>query len=109
MFYKYSHIFKILKQISFALVLFVIILQPISQIYASLSDPNYELVDIDWEDDTDKEETKNQLEENQKIRPYTTLLNIEITDFFKPSNYFYIVQINTSYSVEILIPPPKFA
>lgn len=109
MLYKHSHIFKILKQISFVLVLCVMILQPISQAFSSLTDMNYELVDIDWEDDADKEETNDQLEENEKIRPFITNFSVGLTDLSNHPNHFYNIPIDASYSVEILIPPPELS
>ncbi|WP_430411783.1 hypothetical protein [Kordia sp.] len=105
--YKDSHIFNIIKQISFALVLIVMILQPISQVFSSFSDANYELVDIDWEDDTDKEEVEDTFEENEKVRPYTTNFSVTDTAVYSTTTHFYKLQLDASHSIEILIPPPE--
>ncbi|WP_298426719.1 hypothetical protein [uncultured Kordia sp.] len=97
-----------LKQISFALVLFVMVLQPISQAFSSYTYINYELVDTDWEDDTDNEETEDKLEEDQKVRPYATSFAVTDTDLSHYTTHFYILQTDASHSIEILIPPPEF-
>ncbi|WP_046756190.1 hypothetical protein [Kordia jejudonensis] len=106
--YKDSHTFQMLKQISFALVLIVMILQPISQAFSSFSDVNYELVDMDWEDDTDKEETEDTIEEDEKVRPYATHFMVANSDLSKHTTPFYRLQVDASLSIEILIPPPEF-
>jgi len=106
--YKESHLFILSKQISFALGLLGMISQPISKAFSSTSDTNYELVDIDWEDDTEKEEAEDKLEEDEKVRPYTTILLVSDTDRSKCSIHFYNLQLDASYSIEILIPPPEF-
>lgn len=106
--HKDSHIFQILKQTSFALVLIVMILQPISEAFSSVSDVNYELADIDWDDDTDKEETEDTFEEDEKVRPYATNFSVVDTSLSNHNIHFYNLQLGASLSIEIVIPPPKF-
>lgn len=105
--YKDSHIFNILKHISFVLVLCVMILQPISEIFSDSSTSNYELVDIDWEDDADKEDTEENTEEGKKVRPYATNFSIVDTSFNNYIVHFYVPKSSPSRSLEILIPPPE--
>ena len=105
--YKDSHIFNILKHISFVLVLCVMILQPISEVFSDSSTSNYEMVDIDWEDDTDKEDTEEKTEEGKKVRPYITHFSLVDTDFNNYNVHFYVSKSNANHSLEILIPPPE--
>jgi hypothetical protein len=53
---KQQHIISILKQIPFLLVFCAMLSQPIIQTYSILSDSKtYEIVDYDFEDDTEEE------------------------------------------------------
>lgn len=109
MIYKHSHIFNIFKHISFVLVLCVLILQPITEAFSSFSDVNYELVDIDWEDDTDKEEKEGKSEQKKKIEPQFVNANTSYSDLYKYAFHYYIQRLKLSNNLEILIPPPELA
>lgn len=105
--YKDSHIFNIFKHISFVLVLCVMIFQPISEIFSNSTKSKYEMVDIDWEDDTDKEDTEENTEEGKKVRPYATNFLVVDTDLYNYNVHFYVPKSSASCSLEILIPPPE--
>jgi hypothetical protein len=109
MIYKHWHIFNIFKHISFVLVLCVMILQPISETFSCFSDANYELVDIDWEDDTDKKEKEEKSEENKKIEPQPIHSTIAYCDLSNANANHYLQLSKWSCHLEILIPPPRQA
>jgi hypothetical protein len=85
------------------------ILQPISEAFSCFSDVNHEMVDIDWEDDTDKEEKEDKNEEDKKIEPQFVNTKDSHLNLFHYNFPYYIQQQRLSHSLEILIPPPKLS
>ncbi len=102
------NILNSLKYGAFALVLFSILLQPISQAISIFNNEDIELVAIDWEEDTSDEEDDSK-EDEERIEPQflntqrQTFINASIT-----SNYNVFESV-LDFNLEILIPPPKLA
>ncbi|QHI36829.1 hypothetical protein IMCC3317_21990 [Kordia antarctica] len=110
MIFRRSHIFNIFKHITFVLVVCVMILQPISEVFSCFSDINYELVDIDWEDDTEEKEGKEgKNEKNKKIEHQFTTTTLAFCNLSNTSANHYLQQSKWSCHLEILIPPPRQA
>jgi hypothetical protein len=81
--------------------------QPISDAFSCFSDINYELVDLDLDDDTDKEEKEDINEEDIKIEPQFIASKTSSFDLHKYTSHHYLQQPKLFHSLEILIPPPK--
>jgi hypothetical protein len=105
---KRTYFFQLLKQIPFLLVLCALLLQPVIQSYSLFSDTSYELVDLDIEDDTEKE-IEDSSEKDEKVRPDSIHFSLTDADLALNNSHFYIQRSGLLHSVEILIPPPENA
>ena len=104
---KHQHILNLLKQLPLLLVLCALLSQPIIQTYSILSDSKaYELVDYDFEDDTE-EENEDSSKKNQKVTKDSTHFTLTNIDLSLCNSHFYVQKSNLPHSIEILIPPPE--
>lgn len=98
--------FLLVRQFAFVLVLCAFFLQPIIKTYTFLVDTSYELVDCDFDDDTEKE-TKDTSEKDEKVTHYATPFMLDDSDLSVLDTHFYIQRFGLSHNIEILIPPPE--
>lgn len=98
--------FSFVRQSAFVLVLCALFLQPIIKTYTLLADASYELVDYDFEDDSEKE-LEDTSEKDEKVTPDSIHFMLANMDLALYNYHFYVQPSDTSYSIEILIPPPE--
>lgn len=100
-----------LKYSAVILVLFSLLLQPLSQAISIFNNEDIELVAIDWEEDTSDEEDiqEDDNKEDEKIEPQP-LNNQKHTSIYATtiSNYDVLESV-LDFNLDILIPPPKFS
>ncbi|MBC8756745.1 hypothetical protein H2O64_18875 [Kordia sp. YSTF-M3] len=103
-----KHILNLIKQIPFLLVLCAMLLQPIANTFSIFSDTSFELVDYDFEDDTE-EEVEDKTEKDTKIEPQRIHSTIAYCDLSNINANHYLQQSRWSCNLDILIPPPRHA
>ncbi|MEM6686022.1 MAG: hypothetical protein AAF617_09590 [Bacteroidota bacterium] len=101
-----TYIFQIVRQIAFILVLCALFLQPVIKTYTLLADTSYELVDYDFEDDSEKE-LEDTSEKDEKVTHDSSHVMPLVTDLSLYNAHFYLQRSDLSHSIEILIPPPE--
>ncbi|WP_025742210.1 hypothetical protein [Aquimarina pacifica] len=101
-------IFSILKQVTFIVIMFTIIIGPCAQTLSFFSENNLKLVQIDLEEDLDVEEEK----ESDAKEP-----KVQISNYYKYDKKYahelsvYALKLSSykDFYEEILIPPPDSA
>jgi hypothetical protein len=105
------NILNSLKYGAFALVLFSLLLQPLSQVISILNNNDIELVSIDWEEDSLDEEDKQEddsKEDEEKTEPQYLNNQRQILIYVSTTSNYDILESVLDFNLEILIPPPKF-
>lgn len=100
-----QHITILLRQLTFVFIVCVMAFQPISQTLPCLVDSNYEIVDHDWDEDTDKEESEDS-SKDKKIEPQLLNTSVQFCNLKERSTTDYAPYSKWSLSMEIFIPPP---
>ncbi|WP_162819714.1 hypothetical protein [Kordia sp. SMS9] len=90
------------------LVLCALFLQPIIKTYTLFADASYELVDYDFDDDSEKE-FEDTSEKDEKVTHNSIHFMLASMDLSLYNSHFYVHPSDMSYSIEILIPPPEMA
>ena len=97
------------KRLTFALVLFAMVVQPLIETIVLLSESSYELVTADVELDIDGEEkqeedSKDEKEEILLINSYCR----HTCDSYNNTSYLYHSSLNSNFNIKINTPPPEF-
>lgn len=101
-----TYIFQHIRQAAFVLVLCALFLQPILKTYTLLVDASYELVDHDFDDDSEKE-LEDTSEKDEKVTHNSIHFMLVETDLSLYNSHFYVQRSEPSHSIEILIQPPE--
>jgi len=103
-----TYMFQFVRQAAFVLVLCALFLQPVIKTYSLLADASYELVDYDFDDDSEKE-LEDTTEKDEKVTHDSIYFMFVETDLSLYNSHFYVQRSGLSHSIEILIPPPEMA
>ncbi|WP_128755332.1 hypothetical protein [Aquimarina sediminis] len=103
---KRIYIKAFFRHFMIVMMLFAMGIQPITQMLALVTDFTYELVEVDSEEDTDKEEKQEDDHKDNKLK-------LQIVSPFDHSHYSIAVSNDTNnslicygFDMEIPIPPP---
>ncbi|MEM6719470.1 MAG: hypothetical protein AAF611_09160 [Bacteroidota bacterium] len=103
-----TYFFQIIRQSAFVLVLCALFLQPVIKTYTLFVDASYELVDHDFDDDSEKE-LEDTSEKDEKVTHDSIHFMFVETDLSLYNSHFYVQRMGLSHNIEILIPPPEMA
>ncbi|WP_025663084.1 hypothetical protein [Aquimarina megaterium] len=101
------NIFSFIKYGSFIIVLVGMLLQPIVQTITLFTNDDIELVEVDWEEDSDEEEK--QEDDCKYEKNELKILNSYDRHFIYASEHscYQVLQPHYDFDLEIPIPPPE--
>ncbi len=102
---KLSHIISFSKHFAIIIVLYAIVVQPVTQALDLLSQAEYELVNIDLEEDSSEDE----FEKEDKNKKIATQLPYKYPTYIQKFKDYNNNNLLCKFLQEILIPPPKQA
>ncbi|WP_299886851.1 hypothetical protein [uncultured Lacinutrix sp.] len=103
-----SSIFTIFKHITFVVMLFAMVGQSSIQVFAIISDLDYNCVNVNNEQDSDEEEQQENTKE-EKVE----IVIIDFNQYFESNvgvklNDAFYLSIYSDFNMKINIPPPDF-
>ncbi|MEE9362751.1 MAG: hypothetical protein V3U92_09150 [Cellulophaga sp.] len=100
---KTYHILTLLRQLAFIAIVYTLTIQPVIYSFEFQNNTDYELVDIDWEENTNENELE---DDDKKVRHH--LFFEQYTCSYKLANY-QNSNLICRFDQDVLIPPPKKA
>lgn len=100
-------IIDILKQIAFIVVIYAIVIQPAVQTFSFFSQYHYELMDLEGDEDTNKEEKQEDDSRDEKIDFDNVNTNYNQYPYNQGSSSYINPKLLWNFNQEIPIPPPE--